>query len=92
MGDPVRLKILDLLAAGRDDTCESPEHPELPFAICPSDLGRKLDGMAASKLSYHLRELKDVGLIREHRSGKRIYYANDPQTLSRFLNVLKERF
>ena len=92
LGDPVRLKILDLLAEGRDETCESPEHPELPAAICPSDLARKLDGMAGSKLSYHLKELREVGLIREHRSGKRIYYANDPQALSRFLRALEERY
>lgn len=92
LSDPVRLRILDLLEAGRDDSCLSPVNKEHPEAICPRDLMRKLGGMAGSKLSYHLRELKGAGLVREQRSGKYIYYEPDPEALSGFLKALSERY
>jgi ArsR family transcriptional regulator len=92
LGDPVRLRILGLLAAGRDGACLSPVNEEHPEAICPTDLRRKLGGMAGSKLSYHLGELKRAALVREHRSGKNIYYAPDSGTLSGFLEALAERY
>jgi ArsR family transcriptional regulator len=92
LGDPVRLRILELLVAGRDEACLSPVNEGHPEAICPQDLRRKLGGIAGSKLSYHLGELRRVALVREHRSGKYIYYAPDPETLSSFLKVLAERY
>lgn len=92
LGDPVRLRILGLLAAGRDEACLSPVNAEHPEAICPTDLRRKLGGMSGSRLSYHLGELKRAALVREHRSGKNIYYAPDSQTLSGFLEALGERY
>lgn len=92
LGDPVRLRILGLLVAGRDGTCLSPVNEEHPEAICPTDLRRKLGGMAGSKLSYHLGELRRTALVREHRSGKNVYYAPDPETLPGFLEAMAERY
>jgi len=92
LSDPVRLRILGLLVAGRDESCLSPFNEEHPEAICPTDLRRKLGGMAGSKLSYHLGELRRTALVREHRSGKNVYYAPNSETLSGFLEALAERY
>jgi ArsR family transcriptional regulator len=92
LSDPVRLRILGLLVAGRDESCLSPINEEHPEAICPTDLRRKLGGMAGSKLSYHLGELRRTALVREHRSGKNVYYAPNSETLSGFLEALAERY
>lgn len=92
LSDPVRVRILDLVSAGRDGSCLSPVNEEFPEAICPSDLSKKLGGMAGSKLSYHLKELKEIGLVREHRSGRRIYYAPDVEALCGFLDALEKRY
>jgi ArsR family transcriptional regulator len=92
LSDPIRLQILDLLVAGRDETCLSPLHTALPTAICPSDLLRKLGIVTASKLSYHLNELQRAALIQEQRQGKRIYYTPNLETLSAFLDECQRRY
>jgi ArsR family transcriptional regulator, arsenate/arsenite/antimonite-responsive transcriptional repressor len=92
LSDPIRLQILDLLVAGRDETCCSPVYTELPTAICPSDLLRKLGIVTASKLSYHLSELQQAALIQEQRQGKRIYYTPNLDTLSLFIEDCQQRY
>lgn len=92
LSDPLRLHILDLLLAGPDDTCLAPPHPQLPQAMCPSDLQRKIAITTASKLSYHLSELQRAGLVQEHRQGKRIYYAIQQETLTTFLDMVRHRY
>lgn len=92
LSDPIRLQILDLLVVGRDETCFSPLYTELPTAICPSDLLRKLGSVTASKLSYHLSELQRAGLIQERRQGKRIYYTPNLEALSMFVEDCQLRY
>jgi ArsR family transcriptional regulator, arsenate/arsenite/antimonite-responsive transcriptional repressor len=92
LSDPLRLHILDLLAAGRDDPCLSPDIPELPTAICATDLQQKLGDMSASKLAYHLKELREAGLVQEHKQGKWVYYLINEQALHAFLSQLRQRF
>jgi len=59
MGNPHRLKVLRVLAAGE---------------LCAGDLGRAV-GLQPSALSPHLARLRADGLIRQRRSASRIYYA-----------------
>jgi ArsR family transcriptional regulator len=92
LSDPLRLQILDLLAAGRNDPCWSPDIPELPTAICALDLQRRLGEASASKLSYHMKVLRDAGLVLEHKHGKWIYYLVNEATLSAFLAQLQLRY
>jgi ArsR family transcriptional regulator len=92
LSDPLRLRILDLLAAGRDDPCLSPDIPELPTAMCATDLQHKLGNMGASKLAYHLKELREAGLVQEHKQGKWVYYLLNEEVLHGFLRQLQQRF
>jgi ArsR family transcriptional regulator len=92
LSDPLRLRILDLLAAGRADPTWSPDIPELPTAICAIDLQHRLGELSASKLSYHMKVLRESGLVREHRQGKWIYYLVNEDALAGFLEQIRGRY
>lgn len=64
LSDPLRLQIIELL-----------RNQEL----CVCDLCEALN-VAQSKLSFHLKTLKDNGLVRSRQRGRWIYYSlNLPQ-------------
>jgi ArsR family transcriptional regulator len=65
LADETRLRILEQLADG--------EH-------CVCDLTDALEA-GQSRLSFHLKSLKDAGLVSDRREGRWIYYALNPQTL-----------
>lgn len=61
LGDEIRLGILDLLRGGERCVCELTAHL----------------GLAQSRLSFHLKVLKDSGLVAHRREGRWSYYALD---------------
>jgi ArsR family transcriptional regulator len=64
LSDPLRLQILELLR-------------EQEFCVC--DLCDRLQ-VQQSKLSFHLKTLKEAGLLRSRQQGKWVYYSlNLPQ-------------
>lgn len=58
LGDPIRLLILDLLADGRMCVCELQEQLSI----------------AMNLLSYHLRVLREAGLVEATRRGRWVDY------------------
>ena len=58
LGDPIRLQILGELAGGQRCVCELLEEI----------------GVAANLLSYHLRVLRDAGLVEASRRGRWVDY------------------
>ncbi len=65
LADESRLRILELLAGGEHCVCELTEA-----------LDRK-----QSLLSFHLKILKDAGLVTDRREGRWTYYALVPDTI-----------
>ena len=65
LSDETRLSILEMLRDGERCVCE---------------LQDELDA-AQSRLSFHLRVLKDAGLITDRREGRWSYYAIAPGAL-----------
>lgn len=93
LGDPMRLQILDLLARGRRaEPCCSPRHPDRPRAVCACDLRPAFGDIAPSKLAYHLKELREAGLVTEERKGKWVYYSLDEAALEGFARRLLRRY
>lgn len=92
LSDPIRLGILDLLARRRRDACCSPEQSDLPGAWCACDLGPALGGITPPKLAYHLKELREVGLVKEESRGKWVYYDLDQNQVQAFAQALNSRF
>ena len=58
LADPMRIEVLELLANGERCVCDLME-----------DLG-----VAQSRLSWHLKTLKDAGLVTDRREGRWSYY------------------
>jgi len=62
LSDPIRLSIIEMLRSGERCVC---------------DLQGDLDA-AQSKLSFHLKVLKEAGLVTDRRDGNRRIYQADP--------------
>ncbi len=66
LGDPTRLRMMTALAT----------HP-----LCVCDLAASL-GMSQSAVSHQLRVLRQHGLVRSERDGRRVYYQLDDEHVS----------
>ena len=58
LSDPIRLSIMELLRGGERCVCDLQDDLET----------------AQSKLSFHLKVLKDAGVVSDRRDGRWVYY------------------
>jgi ArsR family transcriptional regulator, arsenate/arsenite/antimonite-responsive transcriptional repressor len=72
LSDETRLRILERLRAGERCVC---------------DLTDALDA-AQSRLSFHLKVLKDAGLVSDRREGRWMYYTLNPKALGEMAEVV----
>jgi ArsR family transcriptional regulator len=84
LSDPIRVRMLGLMAAV---TAEGRGCCDLPERGVPADIGSTEDPgicvcefedyfeMGQSKVSYHVRKLKEAGLVREEKRGKWSFYS-----------------
>ena len=70
LSDPIRINILELMMDGE---------------ICVCDIV-KVTGLSQSKISYHIKILKDSGLISDRQEGRWVYYKLDLEVLSDIQN------
>ena len=75
VADPMRLRLLSLIAC--HDGGES----------CVCDLTAAFD-VTAPTISYHLKILREAGLISAERRGTWVYYRINPQVMARMSAVL----
>jgi ArsR family transcriptional regulator len=73
LSDATRLEIVQMLSHGERCVC---------------DLQDTLDA-AQSRLSFHLKTLKDAGLVSDRRDGRWIYYSLNPAALDRIAAFAK---
>jgi ArsR family transcriptional regulator, arsenate/arsenite/antimonite-responsive transcriptional repressor len=90
LADPIRLGMLDVMTQGRG-CCGviDPQQAGVPGAgepdgICVCEFQEQF-GLGQSKASYHLRVLKDAGLVTEETRGKWSFYAVDAERVSEAL-------
>ena len=74
LADPIRLQVIEALGGGERCVCELTE--EL--------------GLAQSKLSFHLKVLKEAGLLADRQCGRWVYYQLQPEALERLRGWLAE--
>ena len=72
LADPTRLRIVELLRGGERCVCD------LTDAL----------GAAQSLLSFHLKSLKEAGLVSDRREGRWSYYALDREALGELEEIL----
>jgi len=94
LSDPIRLGMLDVMTQGRG-CCGTIDPAERgvpgsgdPDGICVCEFQEQF-GLAQSKASYHLRVLKDAGLVTEETRGKWSFYAVDAARLEQALAELR---
>ncbi len=72
LSDETRLEVIQLLLDGEQCVC---------------DLMSALD-MAQSKLSWHLKTLKDAAIITDRREGRWVYYSLNRDALSEARSII----
>ena len=79
LSDPIRVRMLGMMAEGRS-CCALPdlgvpaEGQDNGICVCEFE---DYFGMGQSKVSYHVRKLKEAGLVREEKRGKWSFYSLD---------------
>lgn len=73
VADPTRLAVLESLAA--------------EGARCHCDLEVEL-GVPANRLSFHLEVLREAGLVRANRAGRRVRYRLEPTAIAALREAL----
>ncbi len=88
LSDPIRYEIIRLLI-GKGESAESLicDHP----GVCNCEIMAKFN-MIQSRVSYHMKEMVDAGLVWEKPQGKWKYYALNKDTLRSYLQQLEKEF
>ncbi|KIL38790.1 ArsR family transcriptional regulator [Gordoniibacillus kamchatkensis] len=76
LGEPTRLKIALLLTEEKN--------------LCCSDIMGKLESVAGSTLSHHLKQLTDCGLLDLRKDGTYIYYSVNREVAQKYAPYLLE--
>jgi ArsR family transcriptional regulator, arsenate/arsenite/antimonite-responsive transcriptional repressor len=87
LSDPIRVRMLGMMAEGRE--CCDFSDSDVPAddgdeGICVCEFEEAFS-MGQSKISYHMKKLKDAGLVREERRGRWAFYSLDRETASALL-------
>ena len=80
LSDPIRVRMLGMMAEGRS-CCGTLPGRGVPADADEEDLGicvcefEEHFGMGQSKVSYHVKKLKEAGLVRERKRGRWSFYS-----------------
>ncbi len=89
LSDPIRVRMLGMMAEGRSccdlaDLGVPADDGEENLGICVCEF-EDYFRMGQSKVSYHMRKLKDAGLVREEKRGKWSFYSLDREAVGELL-------
>jgi ArsR family transcriptional regulator len=93
LSDPIRVRMLSMMADGRgccDFSGSGVPAVEGEEGICVCEFEDHF-GMGQSKVSYHMKKLKDSGLVREERRGKWSFYTLDREAAAELLGEAADR-
>jgi ArsR family transcriptional regulator len=94
LSDPIRVRMLGLIAAataegrgccGLSDLGVPVDKEEQNIGICVCEFEDYFK-MGQSKVSYHVRKLKDAGLVQEEKRGKWSFYSLDQDVAQALLS------
>jgi ArsR family transcriptional regulator len=93
LSDPIRVVMLSMMAEGRgccdfSDSGVPAEEGEEGICVCEFE---EAFSMGQSKVSYHVRKLKDAGLVKEERRGKWAFYSLNRETAGELLGEAADR-
>ena len=93
LSDPLRVRMLGMMAEGRgccdfSDSGVPADEGDQGICVCEFE---EVFGMGQSKVSYHMKKLKDAGLVREERRGKWSFYSLDRKAAGELLGEAADR-
>ena len=95
LSDPIRVRMLGMMAAAASGRgcCDLPDlgvpAEDGDAGICVCEFEDRF-GMGQSKVSYHMRKLKEAGLVREEKRGRWSFYSLDGEAARELLGGLSE--
>ena len=93
LSDPIRVEMLSMMAYGRgccDFSGSGAPAFEGEEGICVCEFEEAFS-MGQSKVSYHMKKLKDAGLVKEERRGRWAFYSLDREAAGGLLGEAAER-
>ncbi|TEB07387.1 Arsenical resistance operon repressor [Pelotomaculum schinkii] len=87
LGDPIRYNIMKILARSESGCCALPGSEGSRPGLCNCELMAEL-GMIQSRVSYHMKELTEAGLVTEEPRGRWKFYSINSKTLQQFVQQL----
>jgi ArsR family transcriptional regulator len=93
LSDPIRVRMLSMMAEGRsccDFSGSGVPADEGEEGICVCEF-EEVFTMGQSKVSYHMKKLKDAGLVKEERRGKWAFYSLDREAAGELLGEAADR-
>jgi ArsR family transcriptional regulator, arsenate/arsenite/antimonite-responsive transcriptional repressor len=75
LGDPARVKIVNLLARSEEAVCACEFIPAL--------------GLTQATVSHHLKKLTEAGLLEREQRGKWAYFSLNPEAVSRLEGLVR---
>jgi ArsR family transcriptional regulator len=86
LGDPTRLKIMDLLRASGRSCCGLIARDER--GLCACDVERAI-GLSQAAVSHHMAILIRAGLVEAEKRGRWMYYRRNEATLARLAEQIR---
>ncbi len=91
LADPNRLRMLRMMLAAQAccrGEAVAPAGGKAPLeGVCVCEL-QSAHGLGQSRVSYHLKVLREAGLVREHRRGKWSFYAVDGEAARKAVDAV----
>jgi ArsR family transcriptional regulator len=75
LGDPARIKVINLLALRSEPICACEFIPAL--------------GLTQATVSHHLKKLTDAGLLEREQRGKWAYFSLRPEALAQLADLVR---
>lgn len=96
LSDPIRVRMLNLMAEGRG-CCGLPPVQSMPVpgeqeseGICVCEF-QEWYNLGQSKVSYHLRILKEAGLVNEEARGKWTFYSLNKRAARECITLVEQQ-
>jgi ArsR family transcriptional regulator len=86
LGDPTRLRILDLLKARGRTCCELVARDER--GLCACDIERAI-GLSQAAVSHHMGLLRRAGLVVAEKRGRWIFYSRNEEAIGGLARLAK---
>lgn len=85
LGDPTRLKILELLKAKGRSCCDLIARDEK--GLCACDIEQAV-GLSQAAVSHHMGLLRRAGLVNAEKRGRWVYYSRNEAAIASLAGLL----